>query len=865
MFFTPALFHSVRFFVFVGWVRYDSLMNNVANSPQKSTSFEFLSRQFLPKNSELLFTYRTNFVLESPIEFTEKITISSGENFANLPESFQSAILDDLHLILGISYYKLFCPPKFKCDIKLSPKQASFWNTIYTSGLSEFLYKNKLPKQMMAQFSPDLGYERGLSTLATDAKKVLVGIGGGKDSIVALELLKDYERSGFILETGKEYHVAREVVKVAAVPLKLTTRTLDPKLYEGIPGSYGGHLPISIIYAFLGVLEAASSKQAYVVVGNEYSSSFGTIVENGDEVNHQWSKSVEFENLFQVYVKENLTANITYFSLLRPFYEIRIVEQFTKLGQKYFQTFSSCNRNFAHHHDGQRWCGQCAKCASAFLLLSAFLPPAELLKIFPRNLFEEASLIPLFKDLLGLGTMKPFDCVGTFEESQVALSHAREKWGDTVVLQELIPLLDSIVLSTEVFKVQQAKTVPTKFRFLGMSSVLILGYAREGKATEAWLQAKYPALKIGIADQDDGPDYLSKQEEYDLTIKTAGLPGRLLTRQYTTATNIFFSQVPSPNIIGITGSKGKSTTATLIYEMLKTVRRPVRLVGNIGKPALASILAEPAKKDELFVMELSSYQLEDLDQSPKTAVVTSLFPEHLDYHGSLSLYYAAKQNIVRFQKKEDLLIYAPGFPELEEWAKEHEGQVEMAPAWPDLVSNKSLRGDHMKANVGLAFATAQHFGVTKEQAEIVIKNFIGLPHRLTHVFTVADIEFYDDSISTTPESAIAAIKALENVDTIILGGVDRGYDFSKLEMTLREYGVRNLILFPNSGNQMVVNEVGFNILRTSNMDEAVTFAFKYTAGGKSCVLSPAAPSYNLYKNFEERGAVFIQAVKAINN
>ena len=225
-----------------------------------------------------------------------------------------------------------------------------------------------------------------------------------------------------------------------------------------------------------------------------------------------------------------------------------------------------------------------------------------------------------------------------------------------------------------------------------MNSVLILGYAREGKATEAWLQVKYPELKIGIADQNDGPNYLDQQHEYDLTIKTAGLPGRLLTRQFTTATNIFFNEVPRENIIGITGSKGKSTTATLIYEMLKTTGHKVRLVGNIGKPALESILAEPYQAGELFVMELSSYQLEDLDMSPKIAVATSLFPEHLDYHGSLALYYGAKQNIVRFQKVGDLFIYALGFPELSEWARVHQSQTEEAPAWPEPIANKSLRG-----------------------------------------------------------------------------------------------------------------------------------------------------------------------------
>ncbi len=835
-------------------------MDIQATSPKKATIFEFVSRQFLPETSELVFTYKTHFSDSESLDFTEKITAPSLGSLSALPNDFVTAILEDLHLILGISYYKLFCPAQFKTDIKLSPEQTTFWNIIYTEGLSEFLYKNNLAKKDMAKFSPESDYQRTVSSIKTDLKKVLVGIGGGKDSIVSLELLKDYDRTGFILETGKEYKVAREVGEMAGVELSLMERTLDPKLYQGIKGSYAGHLPISIVYAFLGVLEAAIKQQAYVVVSNEFSSSFGTIVENGEEVNHQWSKSEVFEKLFQNYVSQSLTTDIKYFSLLRPFYELRIVEQFTKLGSKYFETFSSCNRNFAHSHGGERWCCECPKCAFAFLLLSAFLKPEELLKIFPKNLFTEESLVLLFKDLLGFGTMKPFDCVGTFEESQLALSMAKANWGDTLVVKELTPLLDAVTLSDEVFKVQQAKTVPTKFRFLGMNSVLILGYAREGKTTEAWLKANMPELRIGIADQETDQDYLEKQHDYDLVIKTAGLPGRLITRQYTTATNIFFSLVPTKNIIGITGSKGKSTTATLVHEMLTAAGHKARLLGNIGKPMLESLLGAPVDYEELCVIELSSYQLEDLDVSPHIAVATSLFPEHLDYHGSLALYYDAKKNISRFQKAEDVFIYSPEFPELVGWAAENRGTKIIPEDLSFKIENKSLRGEHMKANVELAYSVAEHFGVTSAQAEAVVKSFIGLPHRLMHVGTFSEIEFYDDSISTTPESAIAAIKALQNVDTIILGGVDRGYDFSRLEKILREKNVRNIVLFPESGEHMLSSEDGFNVLHTSSLDEAVAFAYAHTEKGKSCVLSPAAPSYNLFKNFEERGETFIQAL-----
>jgi UDP-N-acetylmuramoylalanine--D-glutamate ligase len=830
----------------------------MANS---ATNFEFVSRHFSPDKSELVFTYKTNFSDREPILFTEKIEADSLKNLINLPSEFQTAILEDLHLILGISYYKLFCPPNFVTDIKLSPKQVLFWNTVYTKGLSEFSYVNNLDKSKFAQFTADSNYTRIVCEIAVDLNKVLVGIGGGKDSIVSLELLKDYDRTGFILETGKEYKVAREVSVVSGTPLSLVKRTLDPKLYEGVPGSYGGHLPISIIYAFLGVLEAAINKQAYVVVSNEFSSSFGTIVENGDDVNHQWSKSIEFEKLFQDYIVEALTPNVRYFSLLRPFYELRIVEQFTKIGKKYFEIFSSCNRNFSHSHDGKRWCSECPKCAFAFLMLAAFLPPVELLKIFPKNLLEEENLLPLFKDLLGFGTMKPFDCVGTFEESQIALSMAKVNWGNTFIVKELLPYVEKVTLSSEIFKVQKAETVPTKFRLLGMNSALILGYAREGKTSEAWLKANFPDLEIGIADQENDPDYLSKQHEYDLVIKTAGLPGRLVERQFTTATNIFFNLVPRQNIIGVTGSKGKSTTSTLIYEMLKAAGKKVRLIGNIGKPMLESILEKPLDKDELCVIELSSYQLEDLDISPHVAVATSLFPEHLDYHGSLELYYNAKRNITRFQNKSDVFIYSPAFSDLALWAEESLAESITPKPLPFGINNKSLRGDHMKANVALAYTVAAQFGVTAKQAEVVVEEFVGLPHRLMYVGSWNDIEFYDDSISTTPESAIAAIKAIPNVNTIILGGVDRGYNFSQLESTLREYGVRNLILFPESGEHMLASEIGFNVLHTDSMKEAVEFAFKHTEKGKVCVLSPAAPSYNLFKNFEERGEAFTNAIK----
>lgn len=833
------------------------------HTPQNATVFQFVGRQLKKDTPDAVFSYRVHFEGEAPLEFTETITFEDVGRFSALPEGFTERMLEDLHLVLGISYYKLFCPARFAGTSSLTPAQADFWNTVYVKGLGEFLYRNDLKPSVVAQFEASGDANPTGVQLAVSEKKVLIGIGGGKDSIVSLELLREYDRVGLVVETGRGHHITDEVAQIANVPLSKIKRTLDPQLLSGVPGSYNGHVPVSAVYAFLGLLEAALSGARYFVVSNEHSSNFGNVVHEGMEVNHKWSGSVEFERLMQEYVRNNLTTSIGYFSLTRAFYELRVVQLFTELGERYFHTFSSCNRNFTHHHDGaRRWCGECPKCAFAFLMLTAFLSKDVVHGIFKKDLFEDASLIPLFKDLLGYGDLKPFDCVGTFEESRVALSLASENgYGDSLIVRTLVPLLDE-PLSTEVFKVQKADTVPSRFRLLGMKSALILGYGTEGRATETYLRSRYDSLRIGVADQNDGPAYAEKQHEYDITIKTPSIPKEVVVRQSLSATALFFAEVPRTQIIGVTGSKGKSTTSTLIHRMLQQTGRRVRLVGNIGKSALESLEQDPVEVDELFVFELSSYQLEDLDVSPHIAVVTSLFPEHLDHHGSLEAYYAAKQNIVRFQEASDVLIYTGGFAEVEQWAQEGRAQAIKAEPLPFTSENVSLRGAHMKQNAALAYQVAQRFGVSNAQAQEVLTSFEGLPHRLQHIGTYQGIAFYDDSISTTPESAIAGIRALGDVETIVLGGVDRGYEFALLEKELRASGVRNVVLFPESGERMLTSEEGFRVLHTSSMEEAVQFAYAHTQEGKSCLLSPAAPSYNLYKNFEARGEAFKAAVRA---
>jgi UDP-N-acetylmuramoylalanine--D-glutamate ligase len=297
----------------------------------------------------------------------------------------------------------------------------------------------------------------------------------------------------------------------------------------------------------------------------------------------------------------------------------------------------------------------------------------------------------------------------------------------------------------------------------------------------------------------------------------------------------------------VTGSKGKSTTVSLIFEILEAAGKKVRLIGNIGKPMLEAMLGKIDPK-EIFVIELSSYMLEDIEYSPNIAVMTNLFPEHMDYHQGVENYYTAKQNIFKFQKAGDHVVALPFKEKI-----------------PLNKSEIQLLGEHNLQNIKAAVKVARILNISDSTIKIAIKNFKPLPHRLEFVGEVKGIKFYDDAISTTPESTIAAIKALKNIGTIFLGGEDRGYDFRELEKTLRKYKIKNIVLFPDSGKRMLKSRKGFNILETRSMKAAAKFAFENTEKGKICLLSAASPSYSLWKNFEEKGNEFRDSVEKFNS
>ncbi|OGZ45414.1 MAG: hypothetical protein A3C84_00300 [Candidatus Ryanbacteria bacterium RIFCSPHIGHO2_02_FULL_48_12] len=400
--------------------------------------------------------------------------------------------------------------------------------------------------------------------------------------------------------------------------------------------------------------------------------------------------------------------------------------------------------------------------------------------------------------------------------------------------------------------------------------ILIVGYGIEGKATRDFLRKKFPKMRVGITDAKKGADYLKKQKDYDLAIRSPGTHPKQLTIPYTTATNIFFASSKRP-IIGITGSKGKSTTSALVASILKHGGFDARLVGNIGYPMLTELL-RPVKKNTVYVCELSSFQTMDLHCSPHISVILNLYEEHLDFHGTRSVYWQAKERMVLHAISGDYFVYDPLYPRLAKLARNTKAKaVPIIKTLPFALGPTHLKGKHNEANIRAAYTIAHIMGVSDKHAAHAIETFKPLPHRLEPIGTYHGIQFYNDSIATIPEAAMYAVEALgARVQTLILGGFDRGIDFSRLaKFIARRTHIKTLILFAPSGKRMqtslhrIAKRTPQKEYFAKDMREAVTIAFRETTPGHVALLSPASPSFGLFRDYQDRGKQFASWAKRL--
>ena len=430
--------------------------------------------------------------------------------------------------------------------------------------------------------------------------------------------------------------------------------------------------------------------------------------------------------------------------------------------------------------------------------------------------------------------------------------------------------------------------------------VLILGFGREGKSSYNFITQNNVRCELGIADinkiEDEkalndnitvytGDNYLNAMKDYDIILKTPGISFKNVdiedVKDKITSQTELFIKHGKDKIIGITGTKGKSTTSSLIYSMLSK-KYNVFLVGNIGLPAFDEM--DEYDKLDYYIYELSSHQLEFVKHSPKFSILLNMYEEHLDHYKDFNAYKEAKRNIFKFQSESDYYIY--NYDEKDVINNDYVlNQNEIKVSKSDLqcgnycsytdenifgniqgnkfnltIPQNNIKGKHNIFNIAVATSVAKLLKVNDEDIINAIKEFKTLPHRLETIGTYEDITFIDDSISTIPEAVISATQSIENIDTVLIGGLDRGINYDKLIDYIAQGNVNNVILMYESGKKIYEAlskmKCKCNAIYAEDLEKATELAIKITDKNKICLLSPAAASYGYFKNFEDRGDKF---------
>lgn len=417
--------------------------------------------------------------------------------------------------------------------------------------------------------------------------------------------------------------------------------------------------------------------------------------------------------------------------------------------------------------------------------------------------------------------------------------------------------------------------------------IAILGFGREGKSTYRYLRSYLPEQPLTIADLHPidltGLQYVDTiigehyQElaDFDVILKS---PGIVLTKdlpleKINSQTNLFLKYY-GHQCVGITGTKGKSTTSSLLYHLCKENGKDVLFLGNIGKPAFDSL--DEIKEDTLIIYELSCHQLEYTHHDPHYGVLLNIYEEHLDHYGTFENYIHAKENIWRMQREQDLLICEKTLCHPEMKANILTASMEDESA--DLYAGKDhlclmqetisltcqdspLLGHHNNYDIAIDLYLAKLLGISYQDSLAALKSFQPLPHRLQYVGYYHHLHWYDDSISTICETTIQALSSLPKCDTLLLGGMDRGIDYEPLAAYLNTHPIHHVILMPDSGERIAsLLQVPYTCV--SNLQEAVELAKAVSAPDSVVLLSPAAASYGFFRNFEERGDQYQAYLKA---
>ncbi len=451
-------------------------------------------------------------------------------------------------------------------------------------------------------------------------------------------------------------------------------------------------------------------------------------------------------------------------------------------------------------------------------------------------------------------------------------------------------------------------------RTFGGKRIAILGFGMEGRSTFRLIRRLFPEQHITICDRNEnlpdalnevvsdenlgwhlGGDYLSGLNDADIIMKSPGISYKELHgiphKKIKSQTDLFLEHYRN-QVVGITGTKGKSTTASLLYHILIAAGKPALLAGNIGKPCFE--LIDKTEKDSIIVFELSSHQLEHAEVSPHIAILLNIFKEHLDHYVSYEAYKEAKMNIARWLRAGDILIYNSANHEVDAQVKElataaqklslrlypgndeglwydesdlvfnKDGRQQL---FPDVANRRLLPGVHNLLNISAAVGAAALFEVPAETITDAVATFSGLPHRMEYIGTYGGVRYFNDSIATIPEAAIEAVKALSDTSVLILGGKERGLDYGELMGFLSDSPLEVILFAGETACRMhalTKNHQGFKSKQcviTNSFEDAVQQACRLAPAGSTVLLSPAAASYDAFKDFKARGERFKELVR----
>lgn len=441
--------------------------------------------------------------------------------------------------------------------------------------------------------------------------------------------------------------------------------------------------------------------------------------------------------------------------------------------------------------------------------------------------------------------------------------------------------------------------------FLKDKKIAILGFGLEGKSSYNFIRKYLPQKQIDVLvkymgeqcssdinfKQDKftkfivGEDYLDGLEKYDVIIKSPGISFKNIDiskfKEKIYSQLELFLEYAKTLTIGVTGTKGKSTTSTLIYKILKDQGKDVELLGNIGVPIFDEI--EKIKNNTITVLEMSSHALQYIKKSPNIAILLNIYEEHLDFYKSFQEYINAKLNIFKYQNQNDIAIFNLDNKEImnnKNFFKENDFAITMDNKINNKTKNtvyikdsyiycnnkkmynikdsRKLKGNHNLNNIMFVLAVADILKLDTDKVQKSINEFNPLEHRLEYVGNIDGIDYYNDSIATIPEATIESIKALENVNTLIVGGNDRGVNQKNLIEFLGKSKIENIICLPKTGEYIYegLSKSQKKVEMVENLEEAVELAKKLTKKNTICLLSPAASSYGYFKNFKERGNKF---------